>query len=100
MTGPTRTCTEPGCERPHHALGLCIAHWRRARRDSTLTGPIGSAAVCIADDVFMPCPDTLLELAGRCAENDARAIVRLLWPHLLEASLAGVEPFTLGEVAS
>jgi hypothetical protein len=43
----------------------------------------------------MACPPDLLDLAGRCADNDARAIVRALWPHLLEASLAGLEPFTL-----
>lgn len=90
-----QTCSEPGCGRPVHASGLCAGHDRRRRHDSQKTGPIGSVAVHLADDVFMPCPDTLLDLAGRAADLDARNIVRALWPHLLEASLAGLEPFTL-----
>lgn len=98
MTG--RTCSQPGCDRPHDSHGLCAAHRWRAKTGSSLTGPICTAAVHVDDDVYMPCPDALLELAGQCAENDARAIVRTLWPHLLEASLAGVEPFTLDEAAS
>jgi hypothetical protein len=48
-----------------------------------------------SDEPHTACPPDLLDLAGRCADNDARAIVRALWPHLLEASLAGLEPFTL-----
>lgn len=91
-----RTCSDPDCDRPHYGLGLCRAHYRRRRRGSHLTGPIGSATTLDpnGDDVFMPCPATLLDLAGWCADNDARIITRVLWPHLLEASLAGLEPFT------
>lgn len=47
----------------------------------------------------MSCPDSLLPLAAACADNDAKAIVRLIWPHFLEASLAGFEPFTLDEAS-
>lgn len=41
-----RYCTIPGCDRPHHARGLCQAHYRRrARRESTLeTVPVGELA--------------------------------------------------------
>lgn len=93
MTAPT--CSQPDCDRPRYGGGLCSAHWYRAKTGSSLTGPIRTDPVHIGDDVFMPCPDTLLELAGWCADLDARAIVRTLWPHFLEASFAGVEAFTL-----
>lgn len=36
--GPARrACTVPGCGRAHHALGLCRAHWTRARRAGPAT---------------------------------------------------------------
>lgn len=31
-----RTCTSPGCERPHYARDLCKPHYNLARRDGTL----------------------------------------------------------------
>lgn len=103
MTG----CSEPGCDEPQVAHGLCRAHYaieyRRRRRandgqrltNNRYTAPCPRSGHPAGDDVFMPCPDTLLELAGQAAELDARAIVRALWPHLLDASIAGVEAFTL-----
>jgi len=91
-----RTCTEPGCARPRYSQDLCQGHWHRAKVGSTLAGPIGADATA---GVVMACPDSLLELADACVDNDARAIVRLIWPHLLEASFAGLQPFTL-EAAS
>jgi hypothetical protein len=51
--------------------------------------------ICSTDEPLLACPDLLLPLAGAVADLDARAIVRAMWPHLIEASLAGVEPFTL-----
>lgn len=89
-----KTCSHPDCDRPAQRQGMCYGHYARVRDGSTKTGPV-SAAEVLVDDVFMPCPETLLDLAGWCADLDARAIVRALWPHLLEASFAGVEPFTL-----
>lgn len=62
----------------------------RHPNDATVT------EVLVGDILFVPCPPDLLELAGQCADLDARAIVRALWPHILEASLAGIEPFSLG----
>jgi hypothetical protein len=60
--------------------------------------PVNHTEVLI-DEVFMVCPDSLLPLVDACGENDARAILRAIWPHLLEASLAGLEPFTLDEAS-
>jgi hypothetical protein len=94
MTEP-RICSDPDCDRPNYGGGLCHGHWERHRSGSTLTGPIATKRSVVGDDVFMPCPDQLLDLAGAVADLDARAIVRGLWSHLLEASLAGLEPFTL-----
>ena len=93
-----RTCSHPDCDRSVYGQGLCSGHHARIRDGSTKTGPLNAAEVLV-DEPHMPCPETLLPLANWCAENDARAILRLIWPHLLEASLAGVEPFTL-EAAS
>ena len=31
------------------------------------------------DDVYMPCPDSLVDLAAQAAENDARPLFMLLW---------------------
>lgn len=28
----SRTCDEPGCDRPHRAKGMCHMHWRRVAR--------------------------------------------------------------------
>ena len=30
-------CTEPGCSRPAKGQGLCLMHWKRGRRDGSLT---------------------------------------------------------------
>lgn len=91
----TRRCSEPGCGRPVNSHGLCAPHDARRLRGSPVSGPIGTPEIRGGDiDVYMPCPAGLLDLSGACADLDARAIVRVLWPHLLEASLAGVEPFT------
>ena len=89
-----RTCSDPDCDRPVRRQGMCLGHYTRVRDGSTKTGPVATAEV-LADEPHMPCPEQLLALAGWCADLDAKAIVRALWPHLLEASLAGLEPFTL-----
>jgi hypothetical protein len=75
---PARLCEVKHCDRVHFAKGLCKAHYQRVREGSPNTGPIG-AAVVLADDVFMPCPDSLLDLAAQAVENDARAVFMLLW---------------------
>jgi hypothetical protein len=51
------------------------------------------------DDVYEPCPDTLLPLAAAAADIDAKAIFRLIWHHIGEARMAGIPPFGLEEVA-
>ena len=33
---PERTCTAPGCSAKHYALGLCVKHHARFKRNSTL----------------------------------------------------------------
>jgi hypothetical protein len=73
-----RLCEITGCDRPHFGKGLCQGHWTRLRNGSTKTGPLGTADV-LTDDVYMPCPDSLLGLAAQAAENDARAVFMLLW---------------------
>jgi hypothetical protein len=90
----TPVCSEPDCDHPIRGRGLCTGHLDRVRRGSSKTGPL-NAAELLADDPHIECPPGLLDLAGQCADLDARNIARVLWPHLLEASLAGVEPFTL-----
>ncbi len=97
MTDDPRTCTHPGCDRPSYG-GLCPGHAARKYAGSSRTGPIQTAKV-VSDEPHMACPDGLLPLADWCADLDAKAIVRAIWPHLLEASLAGLAPFTL-EAAS
>lgn len=87
-------CAEPGCDRTVYANHRCRAHHERIRAGRPITGPITTDPVVLGDDVFMACPDSLLPLAGQVAEFDARHILRTIWPHFLEASLAGVEPFT------
>ena len=87
-------CTEPGCDHPIHAHGLCAGHHRRLETGSTKTGPLNTAEL-LTDEAHIACPPGLLELAARCADLDAQAIIRTIWPHLLEASFAGIEPFTL-----
>jgi hypothetical protein len=89
-----RRCSTQGCDRPASVRGLCKGHYRRLLEGSQKTGPIGTAVV-LNDGIYMPCPGSCLELAAACAELDAQAIVRAIWPHLLEASLVGLEPFTL-----
>lgn len=44
------------------------------------------------------CHTSAATFAARVAALDAAALVRAVWPHILEAALAGLEPFTL-EVA-
>lgn len=86
-------CAEPGCTRQDlNAKGLCHRCYQRDRRRRK--GRVNEAKV-FTDEVFMACPDQLLALADAISEIDARNIVRLIWPHLLEASLAGIEPFTI-----
>jgi hypothetical protein len=89
-----RRCSEPGCDRPVRSHGLCVGHYHRLTNGSPKTGPISQAAV-LTDEPHMPCPTGCLELAAACADLDARAIVRAIWPHFLEAHLAGRQPFTL-----
>lgn len=98
MTKPDRFCADPDCDRPVEAHGLCRGHHRRLETGSTKTGPLNTAELH-TDEPHMACPAELLDLAGMCADNDARLIVRAIWPHLLEASLAGVNPFTLDEAS-
>ncbi len=92
-------CSEPGCTRPAEIRGLCTRHYQRdyRHRRRINDGPIhhqGRPAI-IGDDVYTPCPPDSLGLAAAIADIDARAIVRTIWPHLLEAHLAGRQPFTL-----
>lgn len=94
-----RACTYPGCDRPVNSRDLCLGHYTRLKDGSTLAGPIQTAEILVAEPV-MPCPDNLLWQAAACADLDAKAIVRLIWPHFLEASLAHLEPFTLAEQVS
>jgi hypothetical protein len=93
-----RICGDPDCDRPVQAHGLCQGHARRLETGSTKTGPLNTAELHI-DEPHIACPADLLPLADAIAEIDARAILRVIWPHLLEASLAGLEPFTLGEAS-
>jgi hypothetical protein len=92
----TNTCSEAGCGRPVHGRGLCAAHYKRLSEGRGTTGPIQTAEK-LTDQPHIACPSQLLHLAGQAADLDARAIVRIIWPHLLEAALAGLDPFTLTE---
>lgn len=93
-----RDCAELDCTEPVYAKALCRRHYDQRLRRRHSDGSVNQAEI-VTDDAFMVCPDSLLALAGACADIDAKAIVRLLWPHLLEASMAGVEPFTLTEAS-
>lgn len=90
-----RSCSEPDCDRPIERSGLCVGHSGRQRNGSSKTGPI-SAAQILTDEPHAPCPPGALELAAAVAELDAQAILRaIIWPHILEASIAGTERFAL-----
>lgn len=96
---PPRPCSDPDCDRPARCKGLCVMHYNRARygKQKAATPPPPSAAELVP--LVLPCPDDLVPIVTAAADIDARAIVRLIWPHLLEAHLAGLEPFTLEPVA-
>jgi hypothetical protein len=49
----------------------------------------------LSDYPVLVCPPGFLDRVAAAVDADARAIVRTIWPHLLEASLAGLTPFTL-----
>lgn len=36
-----RTCSAPGCERPHQAKGLCASHYYRVRKGGSAERPLG-----------------------------------------------------------
>lgn len=98
-------CSEPGCDRDVLAKGLCNRHYRRMRAEAAKVADPGSEPVQVAyesaaDGFVVHCPNSLVPLVAAVVDLDARGIVRLIWPHLLEAYLAGVEPFTLEPVAS
>lgn len=95
------TCGAPGCDRRTDTLGLCTTHYqadykrrRRANNGEPLTGT-STDPVPFGDELAMACPASLLPLAAAVADIDAITIVRAIWPHFLEAHLAGVHPFTL-----
>lgn len=87
-------CIDPNCDRPAIDGRFCAGHRSRHKTGSRRVGPI-QTAIRLIDEPVITCPDELLPLAGQCAENDAKAILRLIWPHFLEARLAGLEPFSL-----
>jgi hypothetical protein len=102
-----RRCTESGCTYGAVARGLCGIHYNRRRRAGTLpplaprperprpARPNIAAGVPVGDELLVVCPNPLVPLVAAAVDLDAKAIVRAIWPHLLEASFAGVEPFTL-----
>ena len=89
-------CSEPHCPRPVMARGLCKAHYERQRlRKIEAAGWAARRREDAADEPHTACPPGCVPLAAAVADLDARAIVRAMWPHVLEASIAGVGPFTL-----
>jgi len=93
-------CAEPDCGQDVVAKGLCNRHYRRMRAEAkAAVEPLVVTSGTNIDEFVLVCPTSLLPVVAAAAELDARAIVRLIWPHLLEAHLAGVEPFTLEPVA-
>jgi hypothetical protein len=88
-------CSEPGCDRSVNSKGLCKPHYERQRLARyRKVGAVNQAAV-LTDEVHAPCPPGCLDLAAACADLDAQAIVRTIWPHFLEAGFASLQPFTL-----
>ena len=59
-------CTLPGCDRFHHARGLCGTHYRRWSLGQSLTVPVGALAV--------PRPRPLCTVPGCDRPNDAHGL--------------------------
>lgn len=102
---PDRFCALTDCPRDVYADGLCRQHWVAGGPDRRPLAPQATVPTSETDadlDDLEPlqplvvyCPNDLLGLVAACVDNDAKAILRLIWPHFLEARLAGVEAFTL-----
>lgn len=111
-------CIKAGCDRVIYARDLCRPHWAEMRADihrqrelerqapQPVTLPTSEPDADVHLDDVEPlqplvvyCPNDLLGLVAACADLDAKAIVRAIWPHFLEAILAGLEPFTLDETS-
>lgn len=89
---PGRLCTEYVCNNPELARGLCRKHYdrhraqgRQGRRTRTQSGNTRAGGPLV-----IICPDDLIPLVGQCAENDARAIFRVLWKTIGEWHLQGL----------
>lgn len=75
----SRSCAVPTCDRPIHAKGWCMTHYRRVQAGALRPDvPIAQAAPTIVGPI-VACPDELLPLVNRCVENDARPIFLELW---------------------
>ena len=89
----TRMCAVDGCDLKHFAKGFCQKHYKSNYLFRRKTHDVGAAEVLV-DDIFMACPERFEDVVERAVALDAEAILRVIWPHLLEAQLAGVQPFT------
>jgi hypothetical protein len=93
-----RRCSIAGCNRPHHAKGLCPPHYQqdlyyrsqratqaavrnRARAERVAQRP-ELTAVCVV------CPDDLIPLITQIVDNDAAQLFRVAWRWCGEQALA------------
>ncbi len=64
-------CSVPGCGRPHYAMGLCMAHYKRKRLGQALDVPIGQARPRLKPGAQVPVATKITPEAKRRLDYEA-----------------------------